>query len=116
MTQRDRVLRLLKQRAGEGITQADFDGPTADGGPPVRRLAARVEELRKAGHVITSSKDSSKFARYSLVKRVDGQPHVHVASSPASRAGLRPDRQRASEGLFQVEPEPSLGPYEEEWV
>ena len=45
--QRTRVLALLIRRGAEGITQADFLLPdVADGGRPITRLAARIEELR----------------------------------------------------------------------
>jgi hypothetical protein len=47
MTQTDRVYQLLRRRGEAGITVADFIGPeTADGGPTVSRLAARVGQLR----------------------------------------------------------------------
>lgn len=50
MTQKGRVLELLKKRGQNGITQVDFLAPwVADGGKPITRLAARVLELRDAG-------------------------------------------------------------------
>lgn len=50
MTQRDRVCRALQHAGPRGITQVDFlRTPTVDGGPPITRVAARVEELRAGG-------------------------------------------------------------------
>ena len=55
MTQKERVLRSLKAAGSRGITQADWTGaygPTPDGGPPITRVAARVLDLSRDGHVI----------------------------------------------------------------
>jgi hypothetical protein len=117
MTQRERVERLLKERGPLGITQADFDGPTVDGGLPIRRLAARVEELRRAGWTIKSLKDPSKFSRYVLVSAVVKQAVVTGASSRLTSAPtgrLVNHVQPASESLFEV----AANPYENEleWV
>ena len=58
-TQRERALRALHDRAGRGITQLDFDGPTIDGLPPIRRLASRIDELRAAGSGSATSSGSA---------------------------------------------------------
>ena len=52
--QRDRVLRALQTAGSAGITAADFSGlnGTPDQGPPIMRVAARIMELREAGHRI----------------------------------------------------------------
>lgn len=55
MTQKERVLKSLRVAGSRGITQADWTGaygPTPDGGPPITRLAARVLDLSRDGHVI----------------------------------------------------------------
>lgn len=56
MTQKQRVLRSLKEAGSRGITQADWTGaygPTPDGGPPITRVAARILDLTQDGHIIT---------------------------------------------------------------
>lgn len=55
MTQKERVLHAL-QKHPRGLTQIAFDLPrTVDGGPPIKRVAARIEELRKDGYVIVDA-------------------------------------------------------------
>lgn len=66
MTGTERVLEAMRQRGSTGITTLDFDGPTIDGGAPIRRLAARIEELRKRGHIIDSTQRRHKLAVYVL--------------------------------------------------
>ena len=117
MTQRERVERLLKERGPLGITQADFDGPTVDGGLPIRRLASRINELRQDGWTIKSQRDPSKFSRYVLMGAVVKQAVVTVASSRLTSAPtgrLVNHAQPASESLFEV----ASSPYENEleWV
>lgn len=52
-TQTDRVLRALERAGARGITAVDFQLPDViDGGPPILRVAARIEELADAGHRI----------------------------------------------------------------
>lgn len=70
MTQRDRVERMLHQRGSLGVTPLDFQGPEViDGGSPIQRLAPRIDELRKRGHIIRTFK-KGKVARYVLVPGV----------------------------------------------
>ncbi len=52
VTQRERVLAALR--------------PTPDGGPPITRLAARVQELRDAGHSIVSDERRDRCVTYRL--------------------------------------------------
>ncbi len=49
---------------------SDFDraGETADGGKPIRRLAARVDELRRQGHWFNTRKRRDKTVDYILVR------------------------------------------------
>ena len=69
-TQNDIVLRMLTEMP-EGITQLDALRPIRDGGAGCFRLAARIADLRAAGHDIHSemvTTDSGKrVARYTLV-------------------------------------------------
>jgi hypothetical protein len=69
MSQRDRVLAALYRRGRHGLTQIDFDLPDViDGGAPIKRVAARVEELRDQGFRITSGERRNKCTVY----RVEG--------------------------------------------
>jgi hypothetical protein len=66
-TQRDRVLNALRHAGDRGITATDFALPNViDGGPPIARLAARVDELR-AGHHIEHAGRRNRCAIYRLV-------------------------------------------------
>lgn len=71
VTQRARVLRLAEQRGAQGFTAKDFMPPTADGGPPIWRCAARVNEIRKAGRAIETRHEpqqgGARVARYVLL-------------------------------------------------
>lgn len=67
MTQRERILAALRAAGRRGITQVDFlRFPTVDGGPPVTRVAARVQELRDEGLDIVSSGTRDRCAVYVL--------------------------------------------------
>lgn len=69
MTQAERVLAALYKRGRHGLTQIDFDLPDIiDGGPPIKRVAARVEELRNQGFRIASGERRQKCVVY----RVEG--------------------------------------------
>lgn len=85
MSQRDRVLAALRNSGLRGITQVDFlRFPTIDGGAPITRVAARVQELRGAGHKISSSDTRDKCAVYRLV---EAGLVVSDASAPGGPAG-----------------------------
>jgi len=70
MTQTQRVLKALETAGPHGVTQADFDNPT-DGQPPIRRLAARIFDLKHSGLIpegfeVYEVRDKNKFQRYML--------------------------------------------------
>ena len=74
MTQTDRVLAALTRAGAHGITQVDFlRFPTIDGGPPITRVAARVEELRDAGFKILSGERRDKCVVYRIDLTSEGQ-------------------------------------------
>lgn len=50
MTQLERVIKLATVRGDDGITQVDFLSPTADGGPTITRLAARILDAKAQGY------------------------------------------------------------------
>lgn len=105
-TQSERVLRALRTHP-RGITQLDFDGPrTVDGGPPVRRLASRIADLRAAGHRIEVRGRRHKMAVYVLVGTA-------VAASPRPPTSLE-DTKPGPPALFDghVGKQPPRGPYD----
>lgn len=74
MTQTDRVLAALTRAGARGITQVDFIRfPTIDGGPPITRVAARIEELRDSGFKILSGERRDRCVVYRLDLTSEGQ-------------------------------------------
>jgi hypothetical protein len=66
LTQRERVLRLLQHKP-HGVSPYDFTPPTADGGKPIMRVAARILELRDEGLDIETRTSPNGAALYVLV-------------------------------------------------
>lgn len=69
-TQTDRVLAALEQACleGCGINETAFALPSViDGGKPIRRVAARVHDLRKLGYRIRTVREANLTATYYLV-------------------------------------------------
>lgn len=100
--QRDRVLRALEGVGSLGLTVEDFDGTrdVIDGGPRLKRLAARIGELRDEGYEIetrTEVVNGSRYARYIL--RGSEKPRHGDGDG---RGGLsRTGRVGVSEGLVR---------------
>lgn len=68
-----RTIAMLRQVGPRGLTELDTDGSNSsngraiDGGPPFRRLAARICDARKLGHTIKTHRDGpGRMARYVL--------------------------------------------------
>ena len=71
MTQKQRVLRALERQQGLGVKTTDFDaGQVIDGGKPIRRLAARIGELRDEGYTIRSTTRNG-ICTYTLIPRTE---------------------------------------------
>jgi hypothetical protein len=86
--QRQRVLAALRRAGPGGITQVSFLGPfTADGGPPITRLAARVGELRDEGYEIVQTGLRDKCAVYVLKGAVAAPVRV-AEPAPEKPVGL----------------------------
>lgn len=67
MTQSDRILAALRAAGPSGVATTDFLLPDViDGGTPILRVPSRVDELRKAGHRITTHREDNGTARYVL--------------------------------------------------
>jgi hypothetical protein len=87
LTQQERVLRSLTQTGQRGITAADWTRqPTPDGGPPIQRLAARIGELRQAGHEIP---DTGERRDKCTIYRLD-RNHTPIAESTIEAAAHEP--------------------------
>jgi hypothetical protein len=90
LTQRERVLRLLRQRGSRGVCAPDFLLPDiADGGRPITRLAARVAELRAAGHIIVpaGSRGGCRVSRHvsdPLLPSSTPTTSAHLFAPPAA--------------------------------
>ena len=87
MTQTQRVLKALEAAGPHGLTQADFDNPT-DGQPPIRRLAARIFDLKHSGLIpegyeVYEVRDKNKFQRYMLRRVSSVQAVVTGNGRPA---------------------------------
>jgi hypothetical protein len=53
MSQKQRVLRALRERRGVGITRVDFLAPDViDGGKPIINIPARIKELTDDGYPV----------------------------------------------------------------
>ena len=75
MSQATRVLAALQRAGSYGITSIDFDAPNVcDGGKPIRRVAARVKDLRDAGFDVQTDGERHGCAVYRLVRDRDGRP------------------------------------------
>lgn len=75
MTQTERVLEALRTVGDKGLTQVDFlRYPTIDGGPPITRVAARVEELRDQGYCIVSGERRDKCVVYRMRPEKPAEP------------------------------------------
>lgn len=119
MTQRERLLTLLRDRGPAGVSPADFLLPdVADGGAPITRLAARALELRAAGFDVASVTDGGAFTRYVLASeggagRTVEQPDASTAGpgavTPAPAAGVS----LAGEGRLFDPPHQPAGAYDE---
>jgi hypothetical protein len=63
------VLELARRRGRAGVHQTDFDaGRVVDGGKPIRRLAARIDQLRNEGHWFNVHRRKDKTVDYVLVR------------------------------------------------
>jgi hypothetical protein len=91
----ERVLELARRRGRRGVHCSDFDvpGQTADGGKPIRRLAARVDELRNLGHVFETRKRADRTVDYVLAR-----------DAAAVELALREISEREPERLFDPVP------------
>ena len=92
-TQNERVAALLRQAGRCGLQQQDVDGPVLDGGPPIRRLASRISDLRDRGWMIDASARRSKMAVYRLISEPAApaqQPARPAEDVPTSSSAAAP--------------------------
>jgi hypothetical protein len=68
-TQNDRLLLALERDRRRGITQVDFLLPDViDGGAPITRVAARINDLRDRGHRIDTRGERDSCVIYVLAE------------------------------------------------
>jgi hypothetical protein len=85
LTQKDRVLRALRNARGRGVTRVDFLSPNViDGGTPILNPPARVEELRKDGHHILNAGLRDDCTIYTLAP--PAEPWEPIPTDPAPAA------------------------------
>lgn len=109
LTQCQRIKRALDQRGPRGVSPTDFSQkPTIDGGPPILRVAARIDELRKIYDIARLKGDDGcalyLYAKYlSPVGAVSGAgAHMAEPPEPASVPLSAPTDEPAS--LFDPPP------------
>jgi hypothetical protein len=84
LTQNDRVLAALKQAGPRGITELDFEAPrVTDGGKPIRRLAARIFDLRLRGLPVEPNGERDGLTVY-VLKSVETAPTVETGRPRAA--------------------------------
>jgi Helix-turn-helix domain len=107
-SQAERLLRALRE-SPTGISPLDWlDEPAPDGGHRVTRVAARIGDLRRAGHeIVTVRRGRATLYRLAAVVPVRLQP------DPPERVCGRP---MEAEALFagSVGGPPPLSPYDPE--
>jgi hypothetical protein len=114
-TQNARVLAALRKAGPAGVKTADFLAPDViDGGEPVIRLPARVNDLREAGHVIVTHREPNQTARYVLLRDAED-----VASALRSATAERPrqdaEAERADLTLWDVPPQMTVRTAYDPW-
>ena len=87
-TQNDRVAKMLRAAGRRGLTQLDLDGPTPDGGKPIRRLASRINDLRARGYEIDSTGRRNRMAVYRLISEPVPVSEAEPAAAPQEGAQL----------------------------
>lgn len=98
-TQRSRVLSLLYAHGKLGATTADFLEAR------IPRFSARIEELRKQGYEIQTSRERKGSYRYTLVSepQLDGAPGSHSSARPAGVNRDPSDKGSEAGSLFTPE-------------
>lgn len=110
MTQAERVLKA--SRSFRGTCQADFLEPyVCDGGSPITRVAARIQDLEEQGHVFEILHDRNGTRVYRLAGVEGGRsPSVEVPAPRApSPAAVALNVEQPS--LFTIEPR-TRSPYD----
>lgn len=79
MTQKERILDLLRIAGTEGVGVWDALAPVDEGGAGCYRLAARIADLRGEGHDIVT-RTVNGHARYVLYEPARGQLTLGVRS------------------------------------
>jgi hypothetical protein len=79
VTQKERILDLLRIAGLSGVTPLDALAPVNEGGAGCYRLAARIADLRGEGHDIVT-RTVNGHARYILYEPARGQLTLGVRS------------------------------------
>lgn len=104
-SQNDRVLAALKRGP---VMQSDFDPPTVDGHARIRRVAARIMDLRKAGHVIESSRVETSGGAFVAAYRLAELAVPHIPGGKEAPDGASPPSAPLPRAEQAAAGEPSL--------
>lgn len=82
-SQRVRVLNALERAGQRGITAVSFLAPDViDGGLPVLRVGARIDDLRRAGHAIGTTMEQVGGARLAVYRLAPARHAEPVTPEP----------------------------------
>src|SRR4051812_44300588 len=89
MTQTERV--IAAARSYRGVCAVDFLGPDViDGGKPITRVAARIQDAEERGYVFETIGWRSKMKVYRLVSEPEGVESGSSERRPATHRGSGP--------------------------
>lgn len=93
MTQNDRILRALRNGP---VNPVDFQAPrVCDGGAPILRVAARINDLQANGHRIRSDRADNRTSTYTLVQEAghdSGSENTPTKPSSGGSSAVVPSR------------------------
>ena len=88
MTQVDRVLAAVTRAGARGITAVDFAAPDViDGGKPIMRVAARINDIRNDGIAIVTDGERNGCAVYKLASAIDQEETPCAPASESADTG-----------------------------
>lgn len=111
LSEKDRILRLARERGERGFTAVDFLAPhVVDGGKPITRTAARVLDLKREGFTFRSGGRRNRCKVY-ILDGASGES-VSAGSEPSPPHGAGAERpQRPSESADTPAPLTLLDDY-----
>lgn len=113
-TQSIRVLKAARSAGRRGITAVDFALPNVcDGGKPITRLAARINELQEIGFRFRDGGRRQKCKIYVLDSVPVSWDWEKAAVAPVGLGGPLWGQAGATEPLFKDEPQNAIFGFED---